>query len=169
MSPLVPSCTFSSSRLVTMPIPDQKAPAYHDNLRADVATFIGEGPKAFVHSREWKKVMNGDPVEINPSVGHGFKIMTIDEWTSRWKRNDDFPDCLSCGSKNTKEHHFNQTWCRGLKKWESELLCLDCHMFSWRSYADPDFLAPEEYEKIKWEKMLEEQAEKDAKDKAILP
>ena len=29
--------------------------------------------------------MTGDPVEINPSVGHGFKIMTIDEWTSRWK------------------------------------------------------------------------------------
>lgn len=29
--------------------------------------------------------MTGEPVEINPSVGHGFKIMTVDEWTSRWK------------------------------------------------------------------------------------
>jgi hypothetical protein len=29
--------------------------------------------------------MNGDPVEINPSVGHGMKIMTVDEWSSRWK------------------------------------------------------------------------------------
>jgi len=36
-------------------------------------------------------------------------------------------------------------------------------------YSDPDFLAPEEYEKLKWEKMLEEQAEKEAKDKALLP
>ena len=52
--------------------------------------------------------MNGDPVEVNPSVGYGYKIMTVDEWSSRWKRNDDFPDRLNCGSKNTKEHHFTQ-------------------------------------------------------------
>ena len=104
--------------------------------------------------------MNGDPVEINPSIGHGLKIMTIDEWTARWKRNDDFPDCLACGSKNTKEHHFNQSWCRGRKKWESELLCMDCHMFSWRSYDDPDFMMPEDYEKLKWEKMVVEHEER---------
>ena len=33
-----------------------------------------------------------------------------------------------------------QTWCRGKKQFESEILCTDCHMFSWRSYSDPDFL-----------------------------
>ena len=38
------------------------------------------------------------------------------------------------------EHHFMQTWCRGKKQFESELLCNDCHMFSWRSYSDPDFM-----------------------------
>ena len=43
-----------------------------------------------------------------------------------------------------------QTWCRGKKKWESELLCLDCHMFTWRSYDDPDFQTPEDYEKARW-------------------
>jgi len=81
---------------------------YCTNLRASVETEINENPRAFVHSREWKKIMNGDPVEINPSVGHGLKIMTVDEWSCRWKRNEDFPDCLACGSLNTKEHHFIQ-------------------------------------------------------------
>merc|ERR1711934_1201880 len=78
------------------------------DLRTSVETDINAKPRAFVHSREWKKIMNGDPVEINPSVGHGLKIMTVDEWSARWKRNDDFPDCLACGSLNTKEHHFIQ-------------------------------------------------------------
>ena len=36
-------------------------------------------PTAFVHSREWAKIMRGDPVEINPSIGNGLKIMTVDE------------------------------------------------------------------------------------------
>lgn len=44
-----------------------------------------------------------------------------------------------------------QTWCRGKKKWESECLCLDCHSFSFRSYRDPDFKTPEEYEKDRWQ------------------
>ena len=79
------------------------------------------------------------------------KIMTVDEWSQYWKRNEDYPDCLACGSLNTKEHHFIQTWCRGKKKFESETLCLDCHLYSWRSYADPDFMYPEEYEKEKWQ------------------
>ena len=34
--------------------------------------------------------------------------MTINEWSARWKRNDDFPECLKCRSNNTKEHHFTQ-------------------------------------------------------------
>lgn len=84
--------------------------------------------------------------------------MTVDEWSARWKRNDDFPDCLECGGKKTKEHHFTQTWCRGKKKWESELLCLDCHSYSWRSYSDPDFMTPEDYEKQRWESLMAEAA-----------
>ena len=99
------------------------------------------------------QIMQGKPVEINPSIGHGFKIMSVDEWAARWKHNDDpvFADCLNCGGKNTKEHAFTQTWCRGKKKWDSECLCLDCHMFSRRQYCDPDFKTPEEYEKERWE------------------
>jgi hypothetical protein len=81
---------------------------YFKDLRAEVDTAVGDKPKARVHSREWQKIMNGDPVEINPSLGHGYKIMTVDEWAKRWKRNDDIPECLSCGSLNTKEHHFVQ-------------------------------------------------------------
>ena len=54
---------------------------YCTNLRASVETDVNANPRAFVHSREWKKIMNGDPVEINPSVGHGLKIMTVDEWS----------------------------------------------------------------------------------------
>lgn len=128
---------------------------YNTNLRAEVKTYVSADPRAFVHSREWKKIMAGDPVEINPSVGHGMKVMTVTEWSARWKRNEDFPDCLACGSLNTKEHHFIQTWCRGNRKWESETLCLDCHNFSWRSYVDPEFTTPAEHEKERWGKMLE--------------
>ena len=51
------------------------------------------------------------------------------------QRNDDFPDCLACGSMRTREHHFRQEWCRGNKSWTAESLCLDCHCFSWRSYT----------------------------------
>ena len=47
-----------------------------------------------------------------------------------------------------------QTWCRGKKKWESELLCMDCHSFSWREYCDPDFKTPEEHEREKWEALM---------------
>ena len=120
------------------------------NLRAPVETQTSERPMVKVHAREWDKVMAGEPVEINPSVGHGYRIMSVDEWSARWKANEAFPDCLRCGGKRTKEHHFTQTWCRGKKRWESESLCLDCHTFSRRAYVDPDFRTPEEYEKDRW-------------------
>jgi hypothetical protein len=81
---------------------------YNTKLTAPITTAVNEAPKARVHSREWYKIQNGDPIEINPSVGYGYKIMSVNEWSSRWKNNDDFPECLSCGSKNTKEHHFTQ-------------------------------------------------------------
>ena len=28
----------------------------------------------------------GEPVEINPSIGNGFKVMTVQEYVSKWKR-----------------------------------------------------------------------------------
>lgn len=83
---------------------------YNANLKAPVYTEVNDSPKARVHQVEWRKIMTGDPVEINPSIGHGYKVMTVDEWSARWKSNDDFPECLSCGSTTTKEHHFTQTW-----------------------------------------------------------
>lgn len=47
-----------------------------------------------------------------------------------------------------------QTWCRGKKTWESEVICMECHMFTWRAYRDPDFMTPEDYEKARWEKLV---------------
>ncbi len=49
-------------------------------------------------------VMHRPPLQ----VGHGFRVMTVDEWSARWKKNEAWPECLQCGSKNTKEHHFTQ-------------------------------------------------------------
>jgi len=91
---------------------ERDAVLYNKNLSADIETDVNEAPRALVHSREWAKIMRGDPVEINPAVGFGYKIMSVAEWSSRWKRNDDFPDCLSCGSLNTKAHHFIQASAR---------------------------------------------------------
>lgn len=48
--------------------------------------------------------------------------------------------------------------CRGCKLWESETLCLDCLTFSYRSYKDPDFLTPEQREKIHWEQLAGQMA-----------
>jgi len=76
--------------------------------------------------------------------------MTVEEWASRWKKNEAFPECLHCGGAATKEHAFTQTWCRGKKRWDSEAVCMDCHMFSRRQYCDPDFKTPEDYEKERW-------------------
>lgn len=69
-------------------------------------------PKAWVHSVEWRKVLDGDPgalpsparhfdspvtdmpvhlagwaVAVDANYGDGFKVMTIDEWTTAWKVN----------------------------------------------------------------------------------
>jgi hypothetical protein len=49
-----------------------------------------------------------------------------------------------------------QTWCRGKKVWQAESLCLDCHAFSWRAYADPDFETPEQHEKRRWAQLVAE-------------
>ncbi len=48
--------------------------------------------------------------------------------------------------------------CRQKKKWESELLCLDCHAFSWRSYSNPDFMTPEQYQKQYWQQQAKTKA-----------
>ena len=44
-----------------------------------------------VHRAEWTKIMNGDPVEINPSMGSGYKVDTrnrkIFTWDhGKWRR-----------------------------------------------------------------------------------
>lgn len=49
--------------------------AYNTNLRAEIKSEVNEKPKARVHSKEWQKIQNGDPVEINPSVGYGYKVL----------------------------------------------------------------------------------------------
>jgi hypothetical protein len=56
------------------------------------------------------QVRQGLPVEINPSVGSGYKVMDWTEYFGRFKTSGEFPDCLACGGKNTKEHYFTQTW-----------------------------------------------------------
>ncbi len=50
--------------------------SYNTDLRADITTHVGGNPKARVHSVEWRKIQAGDPVEINPSVGFGYKVAT---------------------------------------------------------------------------------------------
>lgn len=50
----------------------------------------------------------GEPVEIHPTKCSGFKVQTVEEWASTWKSSPEFPDCLACGSRNTKEHFFVQ-------------------------------------------------------------
>merc|ERR1712216_187890 len=99
---------------------EDNAQHYLRDLRAPMETHVSASPRAAVHQVEWRKIMAGDPVEINPSFGHGMKVMTVEEWSRHWKRNDDLKSCLACGSLNTKEHHFIQTWCRGKKKFESD-------------------------------------------------
>lgn len=54
------------------------------------------------------QVMAGDPVEINPSVGSGYRVMSVAEWAARFKCSQEFPECLACGGSNTKEHAFTQ-------------------------------------------------------------
>jgi hypothetical protein len=49
------------------------------------------------------KVRAGLPVEINPSVGDGFKVMSWAEYFGRFKTSPEFPECLACGGGNTKE------------------------------------------------------------------
>jgi hypothetical protein len=38
--------------------------AYADDLRAETYTEVNASPKADVHQREWRKIMNGDPGEL---------------------------------------------------------------------------------------------------------
>lgn len=52
--------------------------------------------------------MAGDPVEINPSTGSGYRVMSVDEWAARFRRSEEFPLCLACDCSNTKEHAFTQ-------------------------------------------------------------
>lgn len=73
--------------------------------QAPIFTAVGANPRAEVHLQEWAKVLAGDPIEIRledgadrqtriawarpshlpPRPGYGYKVMTIDEWTLKWK------------------------------------------------------------------------------------
>lgn len=46
---------------------------YNTDLKAEVTVKVGPAPHVKVHSVEWQKIMDGLPVEINPSTGSGFK------------------------------------------------------------------------------------------------
>jgi hypothetical protein len=46
---------------------------------------VGVNPRAPDHAVEWRRVLEGDPVEVNPSEGYGLKVMTIAEWCGKWK------------------------------------------------------------------------------------
>ena len=50
---------------------------YCHDLRDDIHTVVAPAPTARVHRIEWDKIMNGDPVEINPSIGEGFRVRSI--------------------------------------------------------------------------------------------
>eukprot|EP01024_Parvocaulis_polyphysoides_P016281 TRINITY_DN17226_c0_g1_i3.p2 TRINITY_DN17226_c0_g1~~TRINITY_DN17226_c0_g1_i3.p2 ORF type:complete len:130 (-),score=17.09 TRINITY_DN17226_c0_g1_i3:165-521(-) len=80
---------------------------YCEDLKAPVLSKIGDVPHVQMHKVEWNKIMNGEPVEINPSTGSGYRVMSAEEWAARWKQNQDFPECLECNGNNTKEHFFH--------------------------------------------------------------
>jgi hypothetical protein len=63
-SPDSPVELISRSRLLQM-----SAPKYCDDLQAEVTCHVGATPRARVHQVEWRKIMDGLPVEINPSIG----------------------------------------------------------------------------------------------------
>lgn len=48
---------------------------YCKNLKGEIEIIVNDSPTARVHRVEWKKIMEGQPVEINPSIGEGFKVM----------------------------------------------------------------------------------------------
>jgi hypothetical protein len=71
--------------------------------------------------------MSGDPVEINPSVGSGYRVMSVDEWAARFRKSEEFPDCLACGGSNTKEHAFTQVTAAGCEHMLWRTVGRACH------------------------------------------
>jgi hypothetical protein len=39
--------------------------------------------------------------------------MSVDEWSARWKKNESLQECLQCGGKSTREHHWMQ-----VRRWD---------------------------------------------------
>jgi hypothetical protein len=62
-----------------------------------------------------------------------------------------------------------QDWCRGAKRWASESFCSDCHGWSWRSYADPEWLSGEDAHRLMWDKFSADNPRYDASERAKLP
>lgn len=60
---------------------------YCKNLHSEINTIVSEYPTARVHRVEWAKIIAGDPVEINPSIGEGFKVNLFQKvWDSLFCR-----------------------------------------------------------------------------------
>ena len=53
--------------------------------QAPIYTEVNAHPRAFEHRTGWRRVLAGDPVEIGANDGGGFKVMTINEYSSAWK------------------------------------------------------------------------------------
>ena len=62
-----------------------------------------------------------------------------------------------------------QDWCRGFKRWSAESFCSDCHAWSWRSYADPDWLSGEDAQRLAWDKFSVDNVRFDVAERAKLP
>lgn len=52
----------------------EKTLHYSSDLRVPIKCSSGASPHVQMHRVEWGKVMDGKPVEINPSVGDGMRV-----------------------------------------------------------------------------------------------
>ena len=48
---------------------------YCTNMQSAPLSKVGPEPHVIMHRSEWRKLMAAEPVEINPSVGTGCKVL----------------------------------------------------------------------------------------------
>lgn len=53
--------------------------------QAPIYTEVNPLPRTRDHEVGWRRVLNGDPVEISANDGAGFKVMTKTEYAAAWK------------------------------------------------------------------------------------